>query len=692
MSGRLFAEFEIQKKHSTLFTMPILKTNHVFYGGDYNPEQWSEEVWEQDVRLMREARVNLVSLAIFSWAKLEPSPGVYTFEWLDRIINLLHANGVAVDLATATASPPAWLARLHPESLPQDENGMRYSPGGRQHYCPNSTAFRAAAAAITRRLAERYAEHPGVVMWHISNEYSCHIQGCYCDTCAAAFRGWLRQKYGTLDRLNEIWGTAFWSQWYSDWEEILPPRKAPTFCNPCQQVDYRHFFSDSVLALYQAEKAIVTEVTPNLPVTTNFMGFAKGLDFYDWGSHVDFACWDSYPDPLEGLTAIAQNAAAHDLMRSTKAGAPFLLMEQVTSQVNWRPANRLKRPGAMRTGSYQALARGADGILFFQWRAAKAGAEKYHGAMVPHVGPDKSRIFKEVCELGAELEKLGEVAGSRVQAEVAIVFDWPNWWAVELDSKPAKIDYIARVCEFHRAFFDANIAVDFVSVKGDWSKYKFVIAPHLYQIGPDAAAAIRSYVTGGGAFLTNYFSGITDTNEHIQLGGYPALIKDVLGMWVEEWDPHGPGMENGVQWKDKGPEKVSRALDLSEVIHADGAEVLAVFQSEFYKGLPAVTRNRFGTGLAYYLGTRLDPDSLGAWLGSVCRELGVNPLVSAPEGVEAALRKSDDRQFLILVNHSPTAAAVGLGQWIGTDLLSGAKCHGTLEMEPYGVRVIRLTT
>ena len=668
------------------------KLPHLFYGGDYNPEQWPEEVWHEDVRLMNEAGVNLVSLGIFSWAKLEPRPGEYTFDWLDRIMDLLAGHGVFIDLATATASPPAWMARHHPESLPQDENGVRYSPGGRQHYCPNGTAYRERAAELTRRLATRYKDHPGLAMWPINNEYACHIAACYRDVCAAAFRRWLQARYHSLDDLNDRWGTAFWSQWYYDWEEILPPRKAPTFPNPAQKLDYARFMSDSILALHRAEAKIIKEVTPGVPLTTNFMRSHKPLDYWDWSKHVDFTSLDSYPDPLgSARDEAAGSAREYDMVRSFGGNQPWVLMEQVTSQVNWRDINPLKRPGVMRLWSYQAVAHGADGVMFFQWRAARGGAEKYHGAMVPHVDPALSRIFAEVKELGRELQMLDAVVGSQSRAaKVAIVLDWPSRWAVEMESKPAKLSYTDAIGKVHRVFHDANIPVDFTHADADWlaQGYQFVLAPLQHLMSKSAAENISRFVEGGGVFLTTYFSGIVDENERIHLGGYPALLREVLGLWVEEWSPHATGETNRLEISGKPKHKAESSL-WSDVLHLTTARALASFRDDFYAGRPAITRNRFGQGTAYYLATGLEPDFLATILEGICDDLDICPPLKTPAGVEVCVRTNGASDFLFLLNHTGKPVEIPLKRWKdSTDLLTGQRQGKTLDLPPRGVVIL----
>ena len=434
---------------------PIPNLGSIGFGGDYNPDQWPEEVWLDDVRLMRAAGVNLVSVGIFSWARLEPVPGEYEFDWMDRLLDLLSDHSVWVNLATPTASPPPWLARMDPTSLPVRADGVRLWHGSRRHYCPHNATYRERAAAIARKLAERYGEHPAVVMWHVDNEYACHFSECFCEASAAAFRLWLEARYGTAERLNEAWGTAFWSQRYSDWAEIQPPRTTPTYVNPSQELDWRRFSSDSWLTCFDEQAGILREIAPEIPITTNFMGFHQPLDYWEWATHEDVVSNDSYPDTSDPDWMI-DGAMVSDLTRSLGAGRPWILMEQAPGIVNWRDRNATKRPGVMRLGSYQAVARGADAVLFFQWRASLAGAEKFHSAMLPHGGVE-TRTWREISALGDELARLDDLVGTRVEADVALLFDWESWWALELPGKPSDaLRLLPEVRRYYAAFFRAG--------------------------------------------------------------------------------------------------------------------------------------------------------------------------------------------------------------------------------------------
>jgi beta-galactosidase len=657
------------------------KIPHVLYGGDYNPEQWPEEVWVEDVRLMREANVNLVTVGVFSWALLEPEPGRYEFGWLDRVLDLLAENGIFADLATATASPPAWLARRHPESLPVTQEGLTLSPGGRQHYCPSSPAYREAASGLVRQLAERYAEHPALALWHVNNEYGCHVPACYCDVSAERFREWLRRRYASLASVNEAWGTTFWSQRYGDWDEILPPRAAPAWRNPSQELDWHRFCSDALLELHLMERTILERHTPGTPITTNFMRFFKPCDYWTWADHVDLAADDLYPDPADP-SGVLERARAGDLMRSLKGGAPWLVMEQASNAVNWRQRNVPKHPGQMRLGSFQSLAHGADGIMFFQWRASEAGAEKFHSGMVPHTGTE-TRTWREVVQLGAELARLDEVLGTRVVADVAVAFDWESWWALELPSKPSHdIQLLDQVALWHRPFWSRNLAVDFVHPARDLSRYRLVIAPSLYLMSDAAAQNLEQFVAAGGTLVVSFFSGIVDERDHIRLGGYPATLRRVLGIVVPEFWPHAEEETRHVTLDGR-----RYACELwSDWIELEGAEAVAAFEDGWLSGRPALTR----MGSAWYVGTQLAADGMEELVTRLVEECALNAPLATPPEVEAVRRDGDTSSFLFLLNHGAQDAEVELE--LGDryrDLLTGREHSGVLPMEPFGVAVLQ---
>ncbi|HET7476909.1 MAG TPA: beta-galactosidase [Dermatophilaceae bacterium] len=662
----------------------------VAYGGDYNPEQWPESTWAKDVALMRQAGVNLVTVGVFSWALIERTEGHYDFGWLDRVLDLLHEGGVRVDLANASATPPPWFSRAYPQSLPVDEYGVRRSPGGRQAFCPSSPDYRAASARLTTAIADRYAGHPAVVLWHVHNEYGCHNDHCYCDTSAAAFRSWLQRRYGQVEALNTAWGTAFWSQHYEDWAEVLPPRVPAyrTFANPTQQLDFWRFSSEELLDCYRAEAAIL-RARSTRPVTTNFMGFFKPLDYWAWALEQDVVSNDHYliGEGLGEGGATHDLAMSADLMRSLAGGQPWLLMEHSTSAVNWQPRNAAKAPGQLARNSLTHLARGADGALFFQWRASRAGAEKYHSALVPHAGTD-SRVWREVVDLGQRLAGLAEVTGSTVQAAAAVVFDWPSWWGLELDSHPsADVTMLAEVRRWHRALWERGITCDFVAPGGDLGRYRLLLVPHLYLVTDDGAEAVAAAARQGATVVVGWLSGVVDENDHIRLGGYPGAFRDLLGVRIEEFAPLLAGEQATVTGL---PTPVSATL-WTERGRVTDATVVASYADGPSAGDPAVTRRPVGAGVAWYLGTRLDDTGLDQVLADAVADAGVTPALDLggapwPGGLEAVRRATVATSYLFLVNHGAGPVTVPAD---GVDLLTGEAGQGETTVPAGGVRVLR---
>jgi beta-galactosidase len=661
---------------------------HMIYGGDYNPDQWPEKIWLEDAHLMREAGVNLVSLGIFSWSKLEPQPGVFDFDWLDRLMDLLYEHGVRVNLATSTAAPPAWLVHQHPEILPVTADGTTLWHGSRRHYCPHSSAYHEHVVRLVRKLAERYANHSALTMWHVDNEYACHVSECFCDASVVAFHEWLKKRYNSLDTLNQAWGTNFWSQRYSEWDEIHPPRKAPTFLNPSQQLDWARFNSDSWIACFEEQKAILRELTPTIPVTTNFMGFHKPIDYWKFASREDIVANDNYPD-TSSPEWMVQSAMVCDLMRSLGNSRPWILMEQAPTHVNWRQRNATKRPGVMRLCSYQAVARGADGIMFFQWRASKAGAEKFHSAMLPHVGTD-SRVWREVKSLGAELHKLDAVLSSQVQAEAAILIDWESWWALELTGKPSNdLRLLPQLMSYYEPLFRRNITVDFAHPESDLSHYKLIIAPNLYLVNGRAVENINRYVENGGNLVMSFFSGIVDEHEQIRLGGYPAPFQDLLGLIVEEYAPYSETQSNTVCTSDN---KQFECSLWSDIIHLKNAQALATFEQDYYAGSPAIARNQFGKGTAFYVGTLPDQSGMDWLMDQACNSAGIKPVaLNSVAGVELIRRANGTETWLFALNHSNEEVKIPLDQ-PGYELLSSTKLDRTLCLGPMDVAIIQLST
>ena len=654
----------------------LTRDHGLLFGCDYNPEQWPREVWTEDVALMKAAGVNLVTVGVFSWALLEPRPGDFRLDWLADVVDLLHGAGIAVDLATPTASPPAWLGLRWPETRSVTAEGVRLSHGSRNHFCPSSTVYRERALAIAGALIDRFATHPGVRMWHIGNEYG---QVCHCDLCGEAFQAWLRLRYSSVEDLNRAWGTTFWSQRYDDWSEIVPPRAAPYLINPTQTLDYRRFASDQLLTRYVEQRDLVRRANPAVLVTTNLMGFHSPTDYWRWAPEVDVVADDQYGDPADP-DAPLRLSLQQDLMRGLAGRRPWLVLEQAASAVNWRGHNLPKSPDRMRLDSLRAIARGADGSCFFQWRQSAFGAERFHSALVPHAGPD-TRVHRAVRAHGAELAGLARVIGARVEARVALVFDWSSWWAAEEPAAPSeRLRVMDQLLAYYRPLWQAGIAVDVVHPSADLTGYDLVVAPQLYLVDDDGVRALRGVVDSGGVLLLGPFSGVADTDAHIRLGRFPVPFADLVGGSGEEYCP----------LPDDGVAVQSAALGdfqaevWGERLRLDDGDAVAVFAGGDLDGSPAVLRRTAASGgEAWYVGTVPPQGVLDQIVGRCVDAAGVVGALGRravlPADVEA-VRRGD---VLFLLNSGPVPRDVPLDGAL-LDLLTGAELSGSVRLEPDG--------
>ena len=639
----------------------------IWYGGDYNPDQWPEEVWDDDVRLMKKAGVNLVSVGIFSWAKIETSEGVYDFDWLDRIISKLGEAGIAVDLASATASPPMWLTQSHPEVLWKDYRGDVCQPGARQHWRPTSPVFREYALKLCRAMAEHYKDNPYVVAWHVSNEYGCHNRFDYSEDAERAFRKWCEERYGTIDAVNDAWGTAFWAQRMNDFTEIVPPRFIGdgNFMNPGKLLDFKRFSSDALKAFYVAERDALAEITPDLPLTTNFMVSATGsvLDYDDWGREVDFVSNDHYFIP--GEAHLDELAFSASLVDGIARKDPWFLMEHSTSAVNWRPVNYRKEPGQLVRDSLAHVAMGADAVCYFQWRQSKAGAEKFHSAMVPHTGED-STVFRDVCELGADLNTLADngLLGTKLaKSKVAVVFDYESEWATEHTATPTqKVHHVDEPLQWFRALADHGVTADVVPVSSNWDEYEVVVLPSVYILSEETTRRVRDYVANGGRLIVTYYTGLSDEKDHVWLGGYPGSIRDVVGVRVEEFMPMGddfPGVPGRL-----GLSNGAVAHDIADVIGSvdRSATVLETFRDDPWTGMdgaPAIVANTFGEGRSVYVGARLGRDGIAKSLPEILESLGMAETGENDSRVLRVEREgSDGSRFVFSFNRTHEAVQI----------------------------------
>ncbi|MFI2432710.1 beta-galactosidase [Streptomyces sp. NPDC018693] len=661
-------------------------TRKIPYGGDYNPEQWPEEVWADDHRLFTQAGIDTLTVGVFSWSLTQPAEHTYDFTVLDRVLDRAAAEGRSAVLATGTAAVPPWLAQRYPEVNRTDFEGRQHRYGQRHNFCPSSPAYRRLSTAMAGRLAERYAPHPALIAWHINNEYG---GACYCDLCADAFRGWLRRTYGTLDALNDAWWTTFWSHRYTDFDEIEPPSALTEHWRGPDHtafqgitLDYRRFMTDALLGCFTAEKDAIRARDPDTPVTTNFMGTYQPLDYHRWAPHLDFASWDNYPPPDAPPT---RPALAHDLMRGLKDGAPFWLMEQTPSTTACRDVNPLRRPGELRLATWQALAHGADAALYFQLRASRGACEKHHGAVIGHAGRDDTRVFREVAELGAELAELGGVTlGARTPARTALLFDWDSWWALELSDGPSRlVRYLDVVHAYYRAAREAGADVDVVPVTADLAPYDVVLAPALYLLKGDLAARLEAVAAHGGTVLATFLSGRVDEHDRAFLTDVPGPLAPLMGIRIDEWDARPPEFAQPIAELD------AEARLVFEIVLPRGAEPVATYGTDFYAGTPAVTRHRFHHGEGWYVATALDQAGVDRVVRHV---LARHDLIGPYQGVETATRVTPDgTRLLFLLNHSTEPARL-TAHTTATDLLTGKRAEkgDPLHLGPLGVALLRL--
>ncbi|MDD2580076.1 MAG: beta-galactosidase [Eubacteriales bacterium] len=676
------------------------KFTKLLHGADYNPDQWLHDpaILDEDVRLMQLAGCNVMSVGIFAWAALEPEEGRFDFDWLDQTIDRLWSHGVYTILATPTAARPAWMSQKYPEVLRTGGDRKRILHSGRHNHCLTSPVYRRFAVRINEKLAERYADHPGLLLWHVSNEYGGE---CHCDLCQEAFRDYLRERYDhDLEKLNQAWWSRFWSHTYTDWSQIESP--APHGENSVHglYLDWMRFTTHQTRDFMAAETEPLRRLTPHVPLTANFMETYGGLDYFKLARDVDIISWDSYPtwhrDAENPADIAAATAFNHDLFRSLKQGRPFMLMESTPSQVNWQPVCKLIKPGMHRLAALQAIAHGSDTVQYFQWRKSRGSSEKFHGAVVDHAGHEQTRVFKEVSQVGRDLAALSDVCNTSVPARTAIFFDWENRWAIEhmQGLTRDRRQYVETCMQHHQAFWRQGIPVDLIDMDSEIDGYDLIIAPMLYMIRPGTAERLEQFVRRGGTLVVTYFSGLVDESDLCFLGGFPGPLRGLTGVWAEETDSlyadeHNTLAITAASLADlRGSYRIDTVCDL---IHAETAEVLAVYGNDFYKGRPALTVNHVGDGEVYYVAARTEPAFLNdfySWLGS--RRGLDRVLADLPDGVTVSSRTDGEADYLFIQNYHGESRSVHLGELAGMDLLSQQHLTGTVTLDPYGIVVLKV--
>jgi beta-galactosidase len=671
--------------------LPVL-----MHGADYNPDQWLHDpaILKEDLRLMKLSGCNVMAVGIFSWAALEPSEGRFEFEWLDDVLDSFAANGVYAWLATPTGARPAWMSEKYPEVLRVEPNRVRNLHGMRHNHCYSSPVYREKTAIINRKLAERYGNHPAVVGWHISNEY---LGECHCDLCQESFRHWLRGKYETLEALNFSWWTSFWAHKYSTWEQVVSPAPHGEFGVHGHNLDWRRFVTDRTADFCRFEVATVRSANPELPVTTN-MHMIESLDYRKLAEEIDVISWDAYPtwhDKKDDVGIGYYFAFYHDLFRSLKR-KPFLLMESTPSATNWQPVSKLKRPGMHKLSSLQAVAHGADSVQYFQWRKSRGSSEKFHGAVVDHVGHENTRVFRDVAELGRTLSGLSEVVGATTPSETAILFDWDNRWAVKDAQGPRNsgIHYEETVIAHYRAFWEQGIPVDIVGSQEDLSSYKLIIAPMLYLCREETGQKLESFVENGGTLVTTYWSGVVDEYDLCHLGGFPGPLRKTLGVWAEEIDALHDHDVNGVvlpEGNALGLVGTFQSRELCEIVHLETAEALGYYADDFYAGQPALTLNKLGRGRSYHMATRLGDDFLSAFYRKIVVEADISRALDTelPDGISAQVRTDGSSDYVFVMNFGGKPCRVELDERTYVDMETGEPTDKHLELPVNGVRVLK---
>lgn len=666
-----------------------MKMTKLLHGGDYNPDQWLEnpEVLEADIRFMKEAYINCVSLGIFSWTALEPSEGRFQMEWLKEVIEKLYENGISTILATPTGAMPHWLTADYPEVLQVNENGTRNLPGKRHNFCYTSPVMREKTAIINKRLSKEFGENPAVILWHLSNEYGGNFgdSACHCQHCQKEFRLWLKERYGSLEALNHAWWTGFWSHTYTDWEQLHSPVPHGENLVHGLNLDWKRFVSLKIMEFCQEEINAVRTYS-QLPVTTNFMDFFKSIDYYRFQECLDLISWDSYPEWHYGQDEIhpaVRAAANHGIMRSMK-GKPFLLMESTPSCVNWKPFNPMKRPGMHELSSLQAIANGSNSVQYFQWRKSRGSYEKFHGAVIGHVGENTTRVFKEVKHLGERLDALSErVVNTCNRPKIAFIFDWENWWALEDASGPRlDLNYVEIISAHYQAFWSAGVDVDFVSMDYDISHYGLVCAPFNYLYKKGYASKVEGYVKNGGCYVTTCWSGIVDENDLCFTGRHP--LAEVLGLEPEEIDAPGSAYGSNVTYNGKE----YAAGNICEIVKAGTAKVLAEYAGDYYKGMPAVAENGYGEGKTYYLAAEFTREFLEVFYGVLLQELALeNPITDKlPRGVTMNTRIGE-KDIYFLQNFNQEPVEIKLKKEV-MDLVTGEKKSGVIHADGFSCTIM----
>lgn len=669
------------------------KTKKLLHGGDYNPEQWLDRpgILEKDLDMLTEAGCNVVTLGVFSWSTLEPEEGRFCFDWLENIINKLYERGISVILATPSGARPKWLADKYPEVLRVDSERKRALFGFRHNHCYTSPVYREKTAIINRKLAERFGNHPAVILWHISNEYGGE---CHCPLCQDAFRKWLKERYHTIEELNKRWCTTFWSHTYNSFDQIESPSPIGETQLHALNLDWKRFVSYQTTDFIKAEIHALREGGSKLPTTANLMYYFNGLNYFELAKAIDVVSWDTYPTwhKQEVIETAYDNGMCHDLMRSLKR-KPFFQMESCPTSTNWQGISKLKKPGVLFAQSMQAIAHGGEGALYFQIRQSRGASEKFHGAVIDHYGGTDTRVFREVCHTGSALDKISELAGSNVKSAVALLYDWDSQWAMEDSQGPRNkgLHYKEALLKYYRGFRKLGLNVDLVDMTGDLTDYKILAAPMCYMFRNGFEEKVRKFVKNGGIFVATYWSGIVDDTDRCFLGGVPHGLMDVLGIrsmeidGLYDWEKNSliPVSDNLL-----GLDRTYTCKYLCDLVELRGAEAVMTYGDDFYAGYPALTVKAYGDGQAWYVAADAEKEFQVEFLRRIAEKAGISCGVEGeiPEGLEITTRENSEATYYIYQNWGSQTVEIPLPKG-EIQTLYGETEKG---LEPYGLAVLKV--
>ncbi|MCM3003296.1 beta-galactosidase [Priestia koreensis] len=668
----------------------------MLHGGDYNPDQWLDhpDILAEDLKLMKLSHTNTFSVGIFAWSTLEPEEGVYQFEWLDEIFRTIDENGGRIILATPSGARPAWLSQAYPEVLRVNDSRVKQLHGGRHNHCFTSPVYREKTRKINELLAERYGNHPALLMWHISNEYS---GDCHCSLCQAAFRSWLQEKYKDLKSLNDAWWGPFWSHTYTDWSQIESPSSIGESAVHGLNLDWKRFVTDQTISFFENEIVPIKAITPNIPITTNFMADThdlipfQSLDYSKFAKHMDVISWDAYPawhNDWETTADLAMKVGfINDLYRSLKQ-QPFLLMESTPSAVNWHSVNKAKRPGMHLLSAMQMVAHGSDSILYFQWRKSRGSSEKFHGAVVDHDNSPNNRVFQDVATVGKVLEQLSDVVGTNRSSNVAILYDWESQWALD-DAQGFGLEtkrYPQTLQQHYRTFWEKDIPVDVITKEQDFNPYKLLIVPMLYLASEQTISRLKAFVEQGGTLVMTYMSGLVNEHDLAYLGGWHKDLRDIFGMQPLETDTFYPADENTVEYDGKS----YRVKDYATILNLQTATEEGQYKQDFYADTSAVTKHSYGKGCAYYIGARLEDTFHEAFYEKIIEELSLKleAVIDHGKGVSVQCRYDDEHEYIFIMNFTEEKQVVTIPNSM-KNILSGENEEGEIILNVYETRVLK---